>query len=104
MFRFSSAMNTAQKQPALLICLVMDLLGYASYALPFLGEFGDVIWAPVSGLIFYRLFGGWKGAMGGIFNFIEELLPGLDFIPSFTVMWIIKFVRKQQQAKSIQPI
>ncbi|HRO44633.1 hypothetical protein [Agriterribacter sp.] len=97
-------MNTAQKQPALLICLVMDLLGYASYALPFLGEFGDVIWAPVSGLIFYRLFGGWKGAMGGIFNFIEELLPGLDFIPSFTVMWIIKFVRKQQQAKSIQPI
>ncbi len=82
----------------------MDLLGYASYALPFLGEFGDVVWAPVSGLIFYKLFGGWKGAMGGVFNFIEELLPGLDFIPSFTIMWIIKFVRKQQQAQSIQPI
>lgn len=82
----------------------MDLLGYASYALPFLGEFGDVVWAPVSGLIFYILFGGWKGAMGGIFNFMEELLPGLDFIPSFTIMWTIKFIRKQQQTQSIQPI
>ena len=94
-------MNTVQKQPPLLLCIIMDLLGYASYALPFLGEFGDVFWAPLSGLIFYILFGGWKGAVGGIFNFIEELLPGLDFIPSFSIMWIIKFVRKQQ---SIQPI
>jgi len=94
-------MNTVQKQPSLLLCIIMDLLGYASYALPFLGEFGDVFWAPLSGLIFYILFGGWKGAVGGIFNFIEELLPGLDFIPSFSIMWIIKFVRKQQ---SIQPI
>lgn len=94
-------MNTVQKQPSLLICIIMDLLGYASYALPFLGEFGDVFWAPLSGLVFYTLFGGWKGAMGGIFNVIEELLPGFDFIPSFSIMWIIKFVRKQQ---SIQPI
>ena len=94
-------MNTVQKQPPLLLCIIMDLLGYASYALPFLGEFGDVFWAPLSGLIFYILFGGWKGAVGGIFNFIEELLPGFDFIPSFSIMWIIKFVRKQQ---SIQPI
>ncbi|MCO5238603.1 MAG: hypothetical protein M9904_00985 [Chitinophagaceae bacterium] len=97
-------MNTTHKQPSLFICVVMDLLGYASYALPFLGEFGDVIWAPISGMIFYRLFGGWKGAMGGVFNFLEELLPGLDFIPSFTIMWIIKFVRTSQQAKSIQPV
>lgn len=87
-----------------MICIVMDLLGYATYTLPFMGEIGDVIWAPVSGLIFYKLFGGWKGAMGGVFNFIEELLPGLDFIPSFTIMWIIKSVRKEQPLKSIQPV
>ena len=97
-------MNSIQKRPSLLICIVMDLIGYATYALPFVGEIGDMIWAPVSGLIFYKLFGGWKGAMGGIFNFIEELLPGLDFIPSFTIMWIIKSVRKEQPLKSIQPI
>ncbi len=97
-------MTTTQKQPSILICIIMDLLGYASYALPFLGEFGDIIWAPVSGLIFYKLFGGWKGATGGIFNFVEELFPGLDFIPSFTIMWLIKFLGKKQQIKSIQPI
>ncbi|WP_152267710.1 hypothetical protein [Agriterribacter humi] len=97
-------MTTTQKQPSLLICIVMDLLGYASYALPFLGELGDIIWAPVSGLIFYKLFGGWKGAAGGIFNFVEEFFPGLDFMPSFTVMWLIKFLGKKQQIRSIQPI
>ena len=97
-------MNTTQKQPSLLICIVMDLLGYASYALPFLGEFGDIIWAPLSGLIFYKLFGGWKGSAGGFFNFVEEFFPGLDFMPSFTVMWLIKFLGKKQQLKSIQPV
>ena len=97
-------MSTTQKQPSLLICIVMDLLGYASYALPLLGEFGDMIWAPVSGLIFYKLFGGWKGAAGGIFNFLEELLPGLDFMPSFTIMWLVKFFGRRHQIKSIQPI
>ena len=66
----------------------MDAIGYATYALPLLGELGDVLWAPFSALVFYRMFGGWKGGLGGIFNFLEELLPGLDFIPSFTLMWL----------------
>ncbi len=52
----------------------MDLIGYASYALPGLGELGDIIWAPISAIIFYRMFGGWKGAFGGMFNFVEEIL------------------------------
>ena len=67
----------------------MDAIGMATYAIPFLGEFGDVIWAPISAFIFYRTFGGWKGAFGGIFNFIEELLPGMDFIPTFTIMYFM---------------
>jgi len=74
-------------QPSLAICLLMDLIGYMSYAIPGLGEFADIIWAPISAFIFFRLFGGWKGAFGGLFNFIEELMPGLDFIPSFTLMY-----------------
>lgn len=82
----------------------MDMLGYVSYAIPFLGEWGDMIWAPLSGLIFYRLFGGWKGALGGVANVVEELLPGVDFIPSFTIMWMIKYFRTQRRSKSIQPI
>jgi hypothetical protein len=80
-------MNRSSSQPSLILCILLDLIGYASYAVPVLGELGDILWAPISALIFYRLFGGWKGAFGGLFNFVEEILPGLDFIPSFTIMW-----------------
>jgi hypothetical protein len=75
--------------PTLAFCLLMDAIGLATYVLPILGEFADVIWAPVSAFIFFRTFGGWKGAFGGIFNFVEELMPGLDFIPTFTIMYFM---------------
>ncbi|MEO7310569.1 MAG: hypothetical protein ABIX01_09235 [Chitinophagaceae bacterium] len=78
------------KQPSLLFCIVMDLIGMATYSIPVLGELGDVVWAPVSGIIFFISFGGVRGAMGGLFNFIEEILPGTDFIPSFTIMWFLQ--------------
>ncbi len=77
-------------QPSLLFCIIMDCLGYATYAVPGLGEFGDILWAPLSAWIFFKTFGGWKGAFGGIFNFVEEILPGTDFIPTFTIMWLWK--------------
>jgi hypothetical protein len=79
-----------RRSPSLVFCVIMDLIGYASYALPFFGEVADIFWAPLSGMIFLVSFGGWKGALGGIGNFIEELLPGTDFISSFTIMWFIQ--------------
>jgi len=90
------------KVSSLLFCILMDIIGYATYTVPVLGEVGDVIWAPVSALIFYRMFGGWKGAVGGIFNFIEEILPGTDFIPSFTLMWLWKNMRQPKKNVTIQ--
>lgn len=72
----------------------MDIIGYATYAIPGLAELGDIVWAPVSAIIFYRLFGGWKGAFGGLFNFAEEILPFTDFIPSFTIMWVWQRLRR----------
>lgn len=80
-----------RKQPSLVLCIIMDLLGYASYAVPGLGEFADIIWAPVSGLVFFIMFGGWKGLLGGIFDFTEEILPGTDFIPTFTIAWLMRY-------------
>lgn len=80
-------MDKTPKRVSLVFCLLMDAIGYASYALPFFGELGDIVWAPLSAFIFYKTFGGRRGAVGGLFNFVEELLPGLDFIPSFTIMW-----------------
>lgn len=70
----------------------MDLLGMATYAIPVIGEFADIIWAPVSAFIFYRTFGGKKGVIGGVLNFIEELIPGTDFIPSFTITWLYNYL------------
>ncbi len=90
----------ALRQPSLLLCIVFDLIGYASYAVPVLGEFADIIWAPLSGLIFFLLFGGWRGAMGGVFNFMEEFLPGTDFIPSFTIMWLMRNDQNKQRGSS----
>lgn len=89
------------KQPSLVFCLVMDAIGFASYFLPGLGEFADAVWAPISGFVFFLCFGGWKGAFGGIFNFIEEILPGTDFIPSFTIMWFLQNVTKRKQASTL---
>jgi hypothetical protein len=84
-----------KRQPSLIFCLLMDLVGYATYAIPVFGELGDIFWAPLSGLIFFLTFGGWKGALGGVGNFIEELLPGTDFIPSFTIMWFLQQNQKR---------
>jgi hypothetical protein len=85
-----------KKRPSLLFCIIMDLIGCASYALPGIGEFADIFWAPVSGLIFFISFGGWKGAFGGLFNFAEELLPGTDFIPTFTIAWIARYLTEHK--------
>ena len=82
-------------KPSLLFCVLMDMIGYATYAIPLFGELADIIWAPFSAAIFYASFGGWKGALGGFGNLIEELLPGTDIIPSFTIMWL--FTQKQKK-------
>ena len=91
-----------RRQPSLIFCLLMDFIGYASYSIPVLGELADVIWAPVSALIFFISFGGWKGALGGMFDFVEELLPGTDFIPSFTIMWVVQKLTRKKNPTTIR--
>jgi hypothetical protein len=83
-----------EKIPSLILCIIMDIIGYGSYTIPFLGEFFDIVWAPLSAIVFYNLFGSGVRTIGAIVNFIEELAPGLDFIPSFTIGW---FWAKQRQ-------
>ena len=86
-------------RPSLVFCIFMDLIGYVTYAIPFFGEIADIFWAPLSAMIFFICFGGWKGVLGGLGNFIEELLPGTDFIPSFTLMWFLQSSKKHDQPK-----
>lgn len=75
------------KKPSLLFCILMDLLGLATFFIPVIGEFGDTIWAPISAFIFYKTFGGKVGKFGSIINFAEEILPFTDFIPTFTIAY-----------------
>ncbi len=83
--------------PSLTFCIIMDLIGYASFSIPLIGEFSDVIWAPLSAFIFMRTFGGRFGAIGSVLTFLEEALPFTDIIPSFTISYFIKkhFSHKQ---------
>lgn len=86
--------------PSLGLCLLMDIIGSATIMIPVLGE---VIWAPISAFIFWRMFGFRKGFLGGIFSFIEELIPGLDFIPTFTIMWIIQYMNRKKVSLNYGP-
>jgi hypothetical protein len=97
-------MTNIQKSPTLLFCIVMDAIGYLSFAIPGVGEFSDVIWAPVSAVIFAKTFGGAKGVFGGIFNFIEEIMPGMDIIPSFTIMWLLTNKAGANKRSEIIPV
>jgi len=90
--------------PPLAACIVMDLLGMASFSVPILGEVADIVWAPVSALIYMKMFGFRKGFFGGIFNFVEELLPGFDIIPTFTITWMVQyFKRSKTTAYTLKP-
>ncbi|MDH6600162.1 hypothetical protein M2306_000856 [Myroides gitamensis] len=70
------------KTRQLIIGLFLDLLGMASYLIPGLGEFSDVIWAPISAFILAKMYPGKVGKVGALVNFVEELSPGLDIIPT----------------------
>ena len=79
------------KTPALWVAVVLDILGMVTFTIPGVGEFGDVVWAPLSAYLFSRLYGTDKLAKwGAIFNFAEEILPFTDFCPTFTIAWFMR--------------
>ena len=76
--------------PSIGLCIILDLIGMSSFFFPLVGEFTDLIWAPLSALIFNYLFGGRLGKIGGVLSFLEEIFPFTDIIPSFTIGWLIR--------------
>lgn len=94
-----------KKRVNLYLCILLDLIGLISYLLPVIGETIDIVWAPISGIIFYFLFGMKKfGLLGGVFSFLEELAPGLDFIPTFTIAWFIKKREEDKNTSNLQTL
>lgn len=76
------------------LSLLLDAIGYVSFVIPGIGEFTDIVWAPLSGWIMTKLYKGKSGKIAGVISFIEEALPGFDVIPTFTLMWLYTYVFK----------
>lgn len=85
-------MNKENKYLKLLLGIVFDLIGYTSFIIPWFAEITDVIWAPVSAYLMTRMYKGKKGKVAAVVSFVEEALPWLDIIPTFTLMWIYTYV------------
>jgi len=67
--------------------LIKLLVGVASYAVPLAGEGADLAWAPVSALLVNYLYG--NSILTGL-AFAEEVLPGLDVVPTATIGWLLE--------------
>jgi hypothetical protein len=91
--------ETQSKMRLLALSILFDAIGMLSFTIPFLGEFSDVIWAPFAGFLMTRMYKGTLGKVGGILAFVEEVLPFSDFVPTFTLAWLYKYVIKKENAQ-----
>ena len=89
--------QASTKNRNLILGILFDAMGMLSFTIPFLGEFSDVVWAPVAGYLMTQMYKGTVGKVGGIFAFIEEIIPFTDFIPSFTLTWIYNYWIKKEK-------
>lgn len=88
-------LNSKSKTSKLFLGLCFDALGYVSFLVPLF----DVLWAPLSAYLMTQLYGGKKGKVAGFLVFIEEALPLLDVIPSFTIMWVYSYYFDKNTSK-----
>lgn len=80
-----------QKTTKLLLGLLFDAIGMASYVIPGLAEYIDVVWAPLAGFLMAKMYKGRVGKVAGVLTFLEEIIPFTDIIPSFTITWIYTY-------------
>ena len=83
------------KEKLLILSILFDAIGLLSFTIPGVGEFTDVVWAPVSAYLIYNMYKGVEGKVAGVVSFVEEIIPGLDIIPTFTLTWLYKFIFKK---------
>nr|WP_321223820.1 hypothetical protein [uncultured Psychroserpens sp.] len=81
-------LDNISKTKKLAFSILFDALGYVSFIFP---PF-DFVWAPASAWLMTKLYKGRKGKVAAAISFVEEALPMLDIIPTFTLMWLYTFV------------
>ncbi|EDM42886.1 hypothetical protein SCB49_11337 [unidentified eubacterium SCB49] len=84
--------------------LLYDAIGMLSMAIPVVGPFLDILWAPYAAKKMGDMYEGEAGKVASIVVFVEEILPVSDFIPTFTLMWLYTFVWKGKEVKKPQTI
>jgi len=82
------------KNKKLALSIVLDFIGFITIF--------DVIWAPLSAYIMTKMYPGNKGKIAGVVSFVEEILPGLDIIPTFTIMWFYTYVFNKNKKQVIE--
>ncbi|MEY3318682.1 MAG: hypothetical protein RL540_1054 [Actinomycetota bacterium] len=75
----------------LIVSLIVDFIGSASYLLPVVGEGFDVAWAPISMVLVGAMYDETSPNLK-YFALMEELLPFTDIVPSATLGWMKEFV------------
>ena len=85
-----------QKNKQLILGVVFDLIGMLSFTIPLVGEFSDVVWAPLAGFLMTWMYKGKVGKIAGVFTFLEEIIPFTDVIPSFTLTWIYTYLIRKK--------
>lgn len=85
------------KTRQLFLSILFDAIGMFSFSIPMLGEFSDVIWAPLAGFLMTWMYKGSVGKVAGAIAFIEEAFPFSDVIPTFTLTWMYTYLIKKQK-------
>jgi hypothetical protein len=87
--------KASHKNRDLVLGILFDAIGTVSFGIPLIGEFSDVIWAPIAGFLMTWMYKGKAGRVAGVFTFLEEIIPFTDIIPSFTMMWVYTYLIKK---------
>ncbi len=95
--------KTPNKYKLLIFGLIIDVVGIltSSWILPLIGDFADIIWAPFTAWLMMRWYKGTTGKIAGVITFIEEAIPGIDIIPTFTLMWLYTYMIKGEKIEKI---
>lgn len=82
-------LENLSKNKKLALSILFDVIGMLT--------FFDIIWAPASAYLMSKMYKGNKGKIAGVVSFIEEIIPGFDIIPTFTIMWLLTYVFNKKE-------
>lgn len=82
-------LENLSKYKKLALSIIFDIIGFITFI--------DLVWAPLSGYLMTKMYKGKKGKIAGVISFLEEIIPGLDIIPTFTIMWLITYVFSKEE-------